>query len=164
MNFMIYPHDTQECKLQMESCKTEHVLKGFLLVQMKIFLVSHTTDDMIFQWDPDVPLVVDENIELPQLALVKNYTADCTQVYSTGWQKFAYKNVCVLHVSLFSRKFYLLRGCFSAEKETRILFVPYLCSNLFNRHHVGEPLTFFAIYLVWAKVKSTKKKRKTNFL
>lgn len=39
---------------------------------------------MIFQWDPDVPLVVDENIELPQLALVKNNTADCTQVYSTG--------------------------------------------------------------------------------
>lgn len=39
---------------------------------------------MIFQWDPDVPLVVDENIELPQLRLVKNYTADCTQVYSTG--------------------------------------------------------------------------------
>ncbi|KOX73989.1 Glycine receptor subunit alpha-3, partial [Melipona quadrifasciata] len=58
MNFLIYPHDTQE--------------------------LSHTTDEMIFQWDPDVPLVVDENIELPQLQLVKNYTADCTQVYSTG--------------------------------------------------------------------------------
>lgn len=40
-------------------------------------LVSHTTDDMVFQWDPDVPLVVDEHIELPQLALVKNVTADC---------------------------------------------------------------------------------------
>ncbi|CAH1393097.1 unnamed protein product [Nezara viridula] len=65
MNFMIYPHDTQECKLQMES-------------------LSHTTDDMLFQWDPDVPLVVDENIELPQLQLVRNKTADCTQVYSTG--------------------------------------------------------------------------------
>lgn len=39
---------------------------------------------MIFQWDPDVPLVVDEHIELPQLALVQNHTADCTQVYSTG--------------------------------------------------------------------------------
>ncbi|EDS40276.1 histamine-gated chloride channel subunit [Culex quinquefasciatus] len=65
MNFLIYPHDTQECKLQMES-------------------LSHTTDDMIFQWDPEVPLVVDENIELPQLALLRNYTADCTQVYSTG--------------------------------------------------------------------------------
>lgn len=48
------------------------------------FPVSHTTDDMIFQWDPDVPLVVDENIELPQLALISNKTADCTQVYSTG--------------------------------------------------------------------------------
>lgn len=39
---------------------------------------------MVFQWDPIVPLVVDENIELPQLQLVKNSTADCTQVYSTG--------------------------------------------------------------------------------
>ncbi|CAG9805546.1 unnamed protein product [Chironomus riparius] len=65
MNFVIYPHDTQECKLQMES-------------------LSHTTEDMKFDWDPEVPLVVDENIELPQLALIKNYTADCTQVYSTG--------------------------------------------------------------------------------
>ncbi|EEB18654.1 glycine receptor alpha-2 chain precursor, putative [Pediculus humanus corporis] len=65
MNFLIYPHDTQECKLQMES-------------------LSHTTEDLIFQWDPDVPLVVDENIELPQLQLIRNYTADCTQVYSTG--------------------------------------------------------------------------------
>ncbi|KAG6448262.1 hypothetical protein O3G_MSEX005424 [Manduca sexta] len=65
MNFLIYPHDTQECKLQMES-------------------LSHTTDDLVFQWDPDVPLVVDENIELPQLELVQNRTADCTQVYSTG--------------------------------------------------------------------------------
>ncbi|VVD05990.1 unnamed protein product [Leptidea sinapis] len=36
---------------------------------------------MIFQWDPEVPLVVDENIELPQLELVQNRTADCTQLY-----------------------------------------------------------------------------------
>ncbi|XP_026680730.1 glycine receptor subunit alpha-3 isoform X2 [Diaphorina citri] len=65
MNFMIYPHDTQECSLQMES-------------------LSHTTDDLIFQWDPEMPLAVDEKIELPQLQLVKNKTADCSQVYSTG--------------------------------------------------------------------------------
>lgn len=89
MNFMIYPHDTQECKLQMESCKTLHLAiqeeyRKFLRLINSIFTVSHTTDDMIFQWDPEVPLVVDENIELPQLQLVKNQTADCTQVYSTG--------------------------------------------------------------------------------
>lgn len=41
--------------------------------------VSHTTDDLLFQWDPEMPLVVDGNIELPQLALVKNVTADCKQ-------------------------------------------------------------------------------------
>lgn len=45
--------------------------------------VSHTTDDLVFQWDPTTPLVV-ENVELPQQQLVKNNTADCTQVYSTG--------------------------------------------------------------------------------
>ena len=46
--------------------------------------MSHTTDDLVFTWDPDVPLVVDEAIELPQLDLVLNTTGDCTQVYSTG--------------------------------------------------------------------------------
>ncbi|MCL4140851.1 UNVERIFIED_CONTAM: hypothetical protein GTU68_021279 [Idotea baltica] len=65
MNFAIYPHDTQECKLQMES-------------------LSHTTEDLIFEWDPDVPLVVDGNIELPQQEIIRNVTSDCTQVYSTG--------------------------------------------------------------------------------
>ena len=84
MNFVIYPHDTQECKLQMESCKmifrdTQSLFYSFFLLP-----VSHTTEDLIFQWDPDVPLVVDDSIELPQLALIKNNTADCSQVYSTG--------------------------------------------------------------------------------
>ncbi|XP_069172967.1 glycine receptor subunit alpha-4 isoform X3 [Procambarus clarkii] len=65
MNYAIYPHDTQECKLQMES-------------------LSHTTEDLVFDWDADVPLEVDDNIELPQFDLVKNHTADCTQVYITG--------------------------------------------------------------------------------
>ncbi|PSN55828.1 Glycine receptor subunit alpha-3 [Blattella germanica] len=39
---------------------------------------------ILYMWDPDVPLVVDENIELPQLQLVRNKTDDCSQVYSTG--------------------------------------------------------------------------------
>lgn len=63
MNFLIYPHDTQECKLQMESCKFFLFLIFFTIFNEVIkILVSHTTDDMIFQWDPDVPLVVDEHI------------------------------------------------------------------------------------------------------
>ena len=48
--------------------------------------MSHTTDDLVFQWLPveKVPLAVDPGIELPQLELVSNYTGDCTSVYSTG--------------------------------------------------------------------------------
>ncbi|XP_064090151.1 glycine receptor subunit alpha-2-like isoform X2 [Macrobrachium nipponense] len=65
MNFAIYPHDTQECNMQMES-------------------LSHTTDDLVFVWDPQIPLVVDEGIELPQQMILSNTTAECTQVYSTG--------------------------------------------------------------------------------
>lgn len=63
-----------------------------------LIIVSHTTDDMIFEWDPDVPLVVDEHIELPQLALVKNFTADCTQVYSTG--NYVIKEKVIINVLL----------------------------------------------------------------
>jgi len=67
MKFNKYPHDEQICKLSMES-------------------LSHTTDDLIFMWlaPEEVPLVVDEGIELPQLELIANYTADCTTNYSTG--------------------------------------------------------------------------------
>ncbi|CAL4123048.1 unnamed protein product [Meganyctiphanes norvegica] len=65
MTFQTYPHDTQVCAMQIES-------------------LSHTTSDLVFQWEPAVPLVVDDKIELPQLDLVSNTTGDCTQVYSTG--------------------------------------------------------------------------------
>ena len=46
--------------------------------------MSHTTDDLVFEWEEDVPLDVWKNIELPQLQLEGNYTNDCTQVYATG--------------------------------------------------------------------------------
>ncbi|KAK2727097.1 glycine receptor subunit alpha-2-like isoform X2 [Artemia franciscana] len=64
MNFQNYPHDTQQCALKIES-------------------LSHTTDDLVFAWEDETPLVVDR-IELPQLDLVENATGDCTHVYSTG--------------------------------------------------------------------------------
>ena len=61
---------------------TSDVINGLNLS----FLVSHTTDDLVFQWLPldKVPLAVDEGIQLPQLELIKNKTGDCTSVYSTG--------------------------------------------------------------------------------
>ncbi|CAM1306346.1 ort (predicted) [Pycnogonum litorale] len=65
MNFAKYPHDTQICSMKIES-------------------LSHTTDDLVFQWQSVDPLVVDQGIELPQLSLVKTTLADCTQMYSTG--------------------------------------------------------------------------------
>ena len=50
---------------------------------MSVPPVSHTTDDLVFLWDPNVPLEVDP-IELPQLDLVSNITGDCTHIYATG--------------------------------------------------------------------------------
>ena len=49
-----------------------------------LFSVSHTTDDLIFIWDPQMPLDVDKGIELPQLELISTKNDDCTTVYSTG--------------------------------------------------------------------------------
>ena len=59
--------------------------------------MSHTTDDMIFEWLPekDVPLAVDEGIQLPQLELINNSTGDCTSVYSTGKLQSTYYNTVV---------------------------------------------------------------------
>lgn len=49
-----------------------------------LILVSHTTDDLVFTWDPQMPLDVDKGIELPQLELISTKNDDCTTVYSTG--------------------------------------------------------------------------------
>lgn len=65
MSFVVYPHDTQECRMQMES-------------------LSHTTEDLVFLWEDKIPLAVDDNIELPQQELISNTTSTCTQVYTTG--------------------------------------------------------------------------------
>ncbi|XP_037272761.2 glycine receptor subunit alpha-2-like [Rhipicephalus microplus] len=65
MKFETYPHDTQVCTMKIES-------------------LSYTTDDLVFSWDDNVPLVVDDAIELPQHNLVETALSDCTTVYSTG--------------------------------------------------------------------------------
>lgn len=46
--------------------------------------VSHTDHDLVFIWNLTDPLVVNPEIELPQLDIDKNYTTDCTIEYSTG--------------------------------------------------------------------------------
>lgn len=65
MHFKNYPHDTQTCRMQIES-------------------ISHTTDELVFIWDPSIPLDVDKGIELPQLELTSTTNEDCTTEYSTG--------------------------------------------------------------------------------
>ncbi|XP_053211730.1 glycine receptor subunit alpha-1-like isoform X2 [Panonychus citri] len=65
MKFQSYPHDTQTCELKIES-------------------LSYTTDDLIFDWETDSPLVVEPAIELPQHELVDYKLADCSQMYSSG--------------------------------------------------------------------------------
>merc|ERR1719154_475988 len=62
MDFRAYPQDTQTCKIKMES-------------------VSHTTDDLIFAWDPNRPVHVDSWIEPPRFDLTNTSTSDCTTIY-----------------------------------------------------------------------------------
>ena len=64
--------------------------------------MSHTTDDLIFEWYPeeDTPLVV-EPIQLPQLELIDNTTEDCTTSYSTGQ---ASREHCIMDTRAFTMK------------------------------------------------------------
>ncbi|XP_073835081.1 histamine-gated chloride channel subunit 1 [Musca autumnalis] len=65
MKFESYPHDTQVCSMMIES-------------------LSHTVNDLVFIWNMTDPLVVSNEIELPQLDISNNFTTDCTIEYSTG--------------------------------------------------------------------------------
>lgn len=90
MKFEAYPHDTQNCSMMIESreycLNTSFLYLLFISYLNKIlhFLVSHTTDDLIFLWNSSTPLVVSEDVELPQLDIVESKTEDCTLEYSTG--------------------------------------------------------------------------------
>lgn len=87
MKFESYPHDTQVCSMMIESCKCFHYLfvqRRYEIMNLKFVAVSHTTQDLIFRWNATDPLVVNPLIELPQLDIDRNYTADCTIEYSTG--------------------------------------------------------------------------------
>ncbi|XP_013793088.2 glycine receptor subunit alpha-3-like, partial [Limulus polyphemus] len=64
MKFEAYPHDNQICSLMIES-------------------LSHTTHDLVFRWNISTPLVINPDIELPQLDIAENRTEDCTLEYST---------------------------------------------------------------------------------
>ncbi len=46
--------------------------------------VSHTTDEVVYEWDPLVPLDFEHEPNLPMHALTKSETGDCTTEYSTG--------------------------------------------------------------------------------
>lgn len=65
------------------------MLKCFVSIFLRVyFLVSHTDHDLIFIWNMTDPLVVNPDIELPQLDISNNYTTDCTIEYSTGKSLF----------------------------------------------------------------------------
>lgn len=65
MKFQTYPHDTQNCTMKIES-------------------LSYTTKDLVFDWEESDPLVVEDNIELPQHDLIEKKIDYCTTTYSSG--------------------------------------------------------------------------------
>ena len=91
MEFQYYPHDTQVCKLKVESSKYISVWtvgeeSNTVSFQSTFYppIVSYTTEDLLLKWDENFPLIVDEKIEFPQLELVSSETGDCTTKYTTG--------------------------------------------------------------------------------
>ena len=62
----------------------------FSLLREPSVLVSHTIHDLVFIWNDTDALVVNPDIELPQLDISNYYTADCTIEYSTGMSLFGY--------------------------------------------------------------------------
>lgn len=120
------------------SARPERVVKFFLYSWLTPchLSVSHTTDDLVFEWEEDVPLDVWKNIELPQLQLEGNYTNDCTQVYATGNTDMLTQQKSQTQHSFLFRQLYMPRSSFRLEAPPRILHVSYLHTNMFNRRYV----------------------------
>lgn len=83
MKFESYPHDTQICSMLIESRKLESIsiiwwVGSFIFIPVA---VSHTVQDLVFIWNMTDPLVVNDDIELPQQDISKIYTTDCTIAY-----------------------------------------------------------------------------------
>lgn len=86
--------------------------------------VSHTDHDLVFIWNMTDPLVVNPEIELPQLDISNNYTTDCTIEYSTGEVFFIIKKMgqmnnssTVVHVVQTLQSFQVLRYVASCQED-----------------------------------------------
>lgn len=71
-----------------ESCKFVQIYLNYYSLECKscaLFFrwgtVSHTVQDLVFIWNMTDPLVVNDDIELPQQDISKIYTTDCTIQY-----------------------------------------------------------------------------------
>ena len=88
MDLRKYPFDEQACKLEMETCNSHIINYSTGLVRTGITMyfppVSHTTDEVVYEWDPLVPLDFEHEPNLPMHRLTKSETGDCTTEYSTG--------------------------------------------------------------------------------
>ena len=53
-------------------------------MHLYIFSVSYTMDDLVFDWEMENALVLDNSIELPQHNLISTNLDHCHNIYSTG--------------------------------------------------------------------------------
>lgn len=88
-----------------------------VVLTLNFYSVSHTVHDLVFIWNMTDPLVVNDEIELPQLDISQNYTMDCTIPYSTGEYSIQCTRFYVLikskllqEISLVSQSFSILNG------------------------------------------------------
>lgn len=120
MNFLIYPHDTQECKLQMESCEWEcefALEEGAIITCPSSFSVSHHRRSRLSMG--------------PRAAACRRWE-HWTATVGAGQQQNVW-----LYASVFHRQLYLSRGRLRLEAETGLLLVPHLRAHVSHRYYVG---------------------------
>lgn len=101
-------------------------------------LVSHTVEDLVFIWNMTDPLVVNAEIELPQLDISNNYTTDCTIEYSTGKLRSDYKIVSI-KASIFPfRQLHLSGHCLQSAPPPGLSSISYVYSISSDCGHVVD--------------------------
>ena len=114
------------------------VALNYWFVRILLISVSHTTNDLIFTWDPNMPLDVDDGIELPQLELISTKHDDCTTVYSTGMTTVYISLEACKTNGFFYRQVHLPWGCVQVQASVGLLPLPHVRPDLSDCHHVVD--------------------------
>lgn len=83
MDLSLYPFDEQVCMLSIESCK-DAISSSNRLVFRSFFADGYGIDDIVYRWVEKEPIVLNQNLQLPDFKIKAVLTKSHNVTLATG--------------------------------------------------------------------------------